>query len=96
VDAADVLGREILQLLAEHYQQPVDGVALYMFLNTVAGGHYEDRFSQEQIDTALQSLLNDGLISAESETKPPCTPGNDLTHCVFAVTPAGFDALQGR
>jgi len=58
------LAAEILQLLASHSGQPVDYVALFMFLNTVAGGHYEERFTEAELAGALRDLLNSGQIEA--------------------------------
>ncbi len=55
---------EILRLLAQHAGQPVDAVALFMFLNTVAGGNYEDRCSEGDLQSARRALLAAGLIEA--------------------------------
>jgi len=58
------LHREILQVLAEHGDStPVNGVAIYMLLNTVVGGHFEDRYSEEAIRAELQRLLNASLVT---------------------------------
>ena len=70
------LHREILQVLAEHGDStPVDGVAIYMLLNTVVGGHFEDRYSEEAIRAELQRLLDASLIvdaadAADDEAQP--------------------------
>lgn len=58
------LADEIRQILAEHAGQPVDYVALFMFLNTVAGGHYEERHSELEIQSTLLALEQSGLIEA--------------------------------
>lgn len=56
--------REIEQLLAAHAGEPVDYVAMVMLLNTVAGGHYEERHSEDDIQRALEWLLREGRIEA--------------------------------
>lgn len=58
------LNTEILELLASHSGQPVDYVALFMFLNTVAGGHYEERCTEAKLASALRDLLSTGQIEA--------------------------------
>ena len=55
---------EILEILASHAGQPVDYLALYMFLNTVAGGHYQERYGAEEIERELRELLHAGAIEA--------------------------------
>ena len=55
---------EILEILASHAGQPVDYVALFMFLNTVAGGHYEERYGEAELGEAVQALLASGAIEA--------------------------------
>ncbi|MHB8733907.1 MAG: hypothetical protein ACYC6M_01275 [Terriglobales bacterium] len=63
------LRREILQLLAEHAEAtPVDEVAVFMLLNTVAGGHYEDRYSEDAIRAELTQLLDAGMIDVRDAT----------------------------
>ncbi len=87
----NALEDEILQLLAQHAGQPVDAVALFMFLNTVAGGHYEDRCSEETLQAALRSLLASRLVEAwrndrklDPETEI-ALPGD--AQCVFRLSP---------
>lgn len=55
---------ELLNLLATHTGQPMDFVAIFMFLNTVAGGHYEDRHGEDAIRAALVELVATGAIEA--------------------------------
>ena len=81
---------EILSLLAQHAGQPVDAAALFMFLNTVAGGHYEDLCSEEDLHAALRALLSSRLIEAwrndrklDPETEV-ALPGD--APCVFRLT----------
>jgi|GEM_PF-7070163 len=66
-DAAD----EIEALLASHAGQPMDYVAVFMFLNTVAGGHYEERFSEAEVRAGLAQLLGAGVI--------------ELSNCVYVL-----------
>lgn len=53
---------EIEALLASHAGQPMDYVAVFMFLNTVAGGHYQERFTESEVKAALQALLSAGAV----------------------------------
>ncbi|HXR97583.1 MAG TPA: hypothetical protein VN709_07040 [Terriglobales bacterium] len=53
---------EIVGILAAHAEQPIDYVAIFMFLNTVAGGHYEDRWSETAIRTELDAMMAGGLL----------------------------------
>jgi len=55
---------EIREILFSHAGQPVDYVALFMFLNTVAGGHYEERYSEAEIGDSLRQLLASGEVEA--------------------------------
>ena len=56
------LREEITGVLAGHADQPIDYVAVFMFLNTVAGAHYEDRWSEDEIRRELDLMLAAGLI----------------------------------
>jgi hypothetical protein len=81
----------ILALLAQHAGQPVDAVALFMFLNTVAGGHYQEVCSEEDLQAALRALLAAGLIEAwrhDRKLDPEVEvafPGD--APCLFRLTP---------
>ncbi|MGH9467873.1 MAG: hypothetical protein ACRD1Y_11020 [Terriglobales bacterium] len=57
-------GEEIVLLLAAHAGEPVDYVAIVTLLNTVAGGHYEERHTEAEIRAALLHLLLNGRILA--------------------------------
>jgi hypothetical protein len=77
--AATPLTAEILELLASHAGQPVDFIALFMFLNTVAGGHYEERYSEADLADGLRELLDSGAIQAWENGQlaaPPVTISN--------------------
>lgn len=58
------LAAEILQLLAAHAGEPCDYVAVYVFLNTVAGAHYEERYSEAEVRASLRELLASGAVEA--------------------------------
>lgn len=75
---------EIRQLLAEHAGQRMDFVAIFMFLNTVAGGHYEERCSEEDLRGALAELLAAGEIATELEARG--APGDRA--CYYRLPPA--------
>ncbi|TAN21999.1 MAG: hypothetical protein EPN33_10110 [Acidobacteria bacterium] len=67
--------QEIVQLLAAHSGEPVDYVAIVTLLNTVAGGHYEERHSEAAIGAALLGLLESGQILAVApEAAAPAPP----------------------
>jgi hypothetical protein len=51
------LASEVLGLLAAHAGEPMDYVAVFMFLNTTDGGHYADRHGEDAIRAALAELL---------------------------------------
>lgn len=69
----DALRGEIAGLLMEHAGQPVDRVALFMFLNTVPGGHYVERYTEAEIGAALGAMLTAGTIEAEEHgPEAPC------------------------
>jgi hypothetical protein len=51
------LASEVLGLLTAHAGEPMDYVAVFMFLNTTDGGHYEERYGEEAIRAALAELL---------------------------------------
>ncbi|MGH9476724.1 MAG: hypothetical protein ACRD1C_10370 [Terriglobales bacterium] len=55
---------EIANLLAAHSGEPMDYVAIVTLLNTVAGGHYQERHSEQDIRVALDSMLRDGRIES--------------------------------
>jgi hypothetical protein len=89
------LEQSILQLLAEHGEAPVDYVALFMFLNTVAGGHYQETHSETAIRGALASLLQRGEISAWAPNgKAPLGEGDVRgPDTVYRITPTGREAM---
>lgn len=58
------LADEVRQILAEHSGQPVDYVALFIFLNTVGGGHYEERYGEQELLSTLQAMERAGEIEA--------------------------------
>lgn len=60
------LADQIRLILAEHGGQRMDYVALFMFLNTVGGGHYEERCSEQELLSTLDSMRRTGDI----ETMP--------------------------
>jgi len=69
----DALCEEIAGLLMEHAGHPVDRVALFMFLNTVPGGHYAERYTETEIGAALDAMLAAGTIEAEEHgSEAPC------------------------
>lgn len=85
------LENEILRLLAQHAGQAVDALALFMFLNTVAGGHYQEFCSEEELQAALRALLAARLVEAwhhdrrlDPETEI-AIPGD--VACVFRLAP---------
>ncbi len=90
-----MLEREILQLISQHGPAaPIDFVAVFMLLNTVAGGHYQDRYSEEQIRSALRALAARGELQATLADgtvveSPDLQPGLERFH----ITPAGQAAL---
>ena len=82
------LAGEICTLLAGHASEPVDFMALYMFLNTAAGGHFEDRHSENEIAVALLSLLADGSVQAWEDGRriaPPQSIRPGSTTCAFRL-----------
>lgn len=82
------LAAEIRDLLASHAGQAVDFVAIYMFLNTVAGGHYEERHSETDIVAALQQMVAAGTIEAwegERRLLPPMAVVPGQTTCSFRL-----------
>lgn len=83
------LADEILALLASRAGQPVDYVALFMLLNTVAGGHYEERHSEREIIATLGDLLNSGIIQAWQDNcrlEPPIAIIPGQTGCIFRLS----------
>lgn len=81
--------QEIVQLLAAHSGEPVDYAAIVTLLNTVAGGHYQERHSEEAIGAALLALLDSGQIlavgsgSAAPVAAEPAACGQAV--CVFRL-----------
>lgn len=89
------LHQEILQLLFEHAQKPMDFVAVFMFLNTGAVGVYQERFSDDEIRLTLSRLLEQGFIRAWDDES-----GEGYSNvqwgavpCRIALTPEGQSAL---
>ncbi len=80
--------REILALFAEHAPQGLDYVSVFMFLNTVAGGHYEERYPEAEIRAALKAALERGWLARNGEgeagpvsgTGPAVGPGAGPLH----------------
>jgi len=89
------LHNEILQLLFEHAEKPMDYVAVFMFLNTGTMGHYQERYSDDEIRTALSDLLLQGHIRAwDDETGATCSAVQwGAVPCRIALTPEGQSAL---
>ena len=83
------LATEILQLLSAHASATVDYVAVFMLLNTVAGGHYQERYPEAAIRASLRLLLAEGAIEAwESDQRlapDSVLPGE--TPCHFCLRP---------
>ncbi|MGH9487371.1 MAG: hypothetical protein ACRD04_07245 [Terriglobales bacterium] len=83
---------EIVQLLSVHSGEPVDYVAIVTLLNTVAGGHYEERHSEAAIRAALLALLRCKaiVVVAEDAGAPPPWPeaASGRTTCIFRLAPA--------
>lgn len=70
----------------------MDFVAIYTLLNTVAGGHYQERFPEPDLHIALCQLASHGAIR-ESQ---PVGPGNIWDpQTVFTIADAGRTALLG-
>lgn len=82
--------QEIVQLLAAHSGDPVDYVAIVTLLNTVAGGHYQERHSEEAIGAALRALLESGqILAVGSGSAAPVAPeqaASGQAVCVFRLT----------
>ena len=84
------LHREILHILCERPDAPVDYVAIFMFLNTVAGGHYQERATEDELRQALHRLLHDGHVQARNpDGELVLQPVPGVTFCYYAVTAAG-------
>ncbi|HUX67657.1 MAG TPA: hypothetical protein VMV31_09220 [Terriglobales bacterium] len=81
------LPAEILQILATHSDAAVDYVAVFMFLNTVAGGHYEERYPEADIRASLRLLLDQGAVDAwqAGTCLPPETVLPGVTPCHFRL-----------
>lgn len=69
--------REILALFAEHAPQGLDYVSVFMFLNTVAGGHYEERYPEAEIRAALKAALERGWLAPEGDGEAGPRPGTE-------------------
>lgn len=79
---------EILALLAQHGEAAaVDFPAIYILLNTVAGGHYEERFAHTDIESALVELCAEGSVAALQEGDAGAT---------YRITPSGRALLSGE
>lgn len=65
--APTVLIREILVLLAEHSPQGLDYISIFMFLNTVAGGHYEERYPEAEIRAAVTAVVERGWVAVAGD-----------------------------
>ncbi|MGH9416070.1 MAG: hypothetical protein ACRD01_05530 [Terriglobales bacterium] len=81
---------EIEALLRQHAGEAVDYVAIFMLLNTVAGGHYEDRYGEDELRRQLAELLTQGRIRAwhglQQLDAATVKPGE--TSCTFALNTA--------
>jgi hypothetical protein len=89
------LTQQILQLLFEHSEKPMDFVAVFMFLNTGPVGQFEDHFSDDEIRDALTDLLQRRLIrawDAESEAEFESVAWGAVPARI-ALTPEGQSAL---
>lgn len=84
------LASEILQILAAHAGATVDYVAVFMLLNTVAGGHYQERYPEAAIRASLRQLLAEGAIQAWASDA--CLAPNAVlpgeTPCHFRLHPS--------
>ncbi len=84
-------------MLAEHAPEGLDYVSVFMFLNTVAGGHYEERYQEAEIREALKAAVEwgwvapggDGEAGPVSGTGPAAGPGAGRLH----LTDSGRTAL---
>ncbi|MGH9482027.1 MAG: hypothetical protein ACRD1L_08020 [Terriglobales bacterium] len=78
---------EIQQILAVHAGEPVDYVAVFMLLNTAAGGNYQERYAEPDLRAGLRQLLAAGTIEAwgtERRLEPASViPGE--TPCLFRL-----------
>lgn len=78
---------EILTLLAQQGEAaPVDFPAIYILLNTVAGGHYEERFAHTDIEAALVELCAEGAVA----------PQEGEAGAIYRITPSGRALLSGE
>ena len=87
--------QEILRLLFEHADKPMDFVAIFMFLNTGPVGAYEDRFGDDVVRLSLSRLLQRGYIRAWLEETGECFSDVQwgAVPCRLALTPEGQSAL---
>ncbi len=85
------LEREILLLLSQQ-ADPVrmDYVAIYTLLNTVSGGHYQERYSEADINSALFRLAS---IHAIRESQIIGSTGIWEPQTVFTITDSGRSSL---
>lgn len=91
------LAAEILALVAQHGDNAtVDYPAVFILLNTVAGGYYQERFGEQEIQAALIALHADGSLSAhgaDGELLASLALPED--RCIFRLTAKGRAALVG-
>lgn len=88
--------RQVLALLAEHAATGLDYVSVFIFLNTVAGGHYQETIGEEALQAVLQAALTRGWIEARGAEGPTplslelaIKPGGARLH----LTSSGREAL---
>ncbi len=87
------LEREILLLLTQQAQSvQMDYVAIYTLLNTVSGGHYQERYTEPDLQSALQRLAD---VYAIRPSHPSLPSGQWDPQTVFVVTDSGRAALLG-
>lgn len=82
--------------MSEHAATGLDYVAIFMFLNTVAGGHYQERWTESALQSALAAALAQGWLevrAAEGESPLPpesaIRPGGPRLH----LTATGLGVL---
>ncbi|MGH9489234.1 MAG: hypothetical protein ACRD2F_00710 [Terriglobales bacterium] len=67
--------RQVLALLAEHAATGLDYVSIFIFLNTVPGGHYQETIGAEVLQAVLRAALTRGWIEAgPAEGPTPLSP----------------------
>lgn len=90
------LRHEIQEILISHAGQPVDFVAIYMFLNTAAGGHFTDRYEEDAIQACLDAMMTAGEIEfwqpgAPRTADPQRNPQPGSVRC-FRLCSSGHSA----